>query len=489
MATAKRHFNIVNEGNKSKLPIHLFTYADRKFFFDIPTGYFVETHDTAFDILSNLDSLSSSEKVRLLSKFETSYSKKEIDEIFQELEHLKKAGFFRSESPEQEAEIDQYLRRLINKKSSHLTLCISQACNMACKYCYAEGGSFGKKALLMSEETALKAVDYLFEKTKGIQEIGIIFFGGEPLLNFKIIKKAVEYSKKLAQKTGQRVGYSLTTNGTIMTDEIIEFLCRNRFGLKVSMDGPKDVQDAMRPLKNGKGSYNLVAKNLKRLLRRRGHLSVRPTLTRYNLEMTRLAHFFEEFGFTRIGFGIAEGSCFAKEDYDFGPKEFENIFSEYEETAKEILSRLDRKEKVPFNPFENLLAEIHARRRTRVRCGLARGVSTVAVDGQIYPCHRYVGMDAYIIGDLEAGIDKERVFQILKDYYKVKHGCWQTCWARHICGGPCPFYVAHPSGTHYYPDEGHCRFVRKSYELGIWFYDQLAKGYPEALQKWVNVSA
>lgn len=488
MSEAKHHFNIVNEDNSDKLPVHLFTYADRKFFMDISTGYFVETDNKAFDILSNLDSLSPSSKARLLSKPGYTYSGEEIEEVLQELDHLKKAGFFRPEAPEQETEIDQYLRRILKKKSSHITLSISQACNMSCKYCYAEGGNFGKEILLMSEETALRSVDYLFEKTKGVQDIGIIFFGGEPLLNFKVIKEAVRYSRELAKKTGQRVGYSLTTNGTIMNDEIIEFLCRNRFGLKVSMDGPKDIQDDMRPLKSGKGSYDLVAENLKRLLKRRGHLSVRPTLNSHNLEMNRLAHFFEEFGFTRIGFGIAEGSCFAKEDYDFGPEEFEKIFSEYEITAKEILDRLDRKENVPFNPFENLLAEIHNRRKTRVRCGLARGVSTIAADGRIYPCHRYVGMDAFIIGNLETGIDKERAYQVLKDYYKVKQHCRQTCWARHICGGPCPFYVAHPSGTHYYPDEKHCRFIRKSYELGIWFYDQLNKRHHQTLKKWVGTS-
>ncbi|MBI4744287.1 MAG: radical SAM protein [Actinobacteria bacterium] len=488
MTEAKHHFSILNEEDNNKLPIHLFTYADRKFFFDIPTSYFVETDNNAFEILSNLESLSPSGKIHLISKSGNTYSSQKIEEIFQEMEQLKNLGFFKAEVPEQENEINQYLHRLLKRRSSHITLCVSQACNMSCKYCYAEGGNFGKKALLMSEETALRAVDYLFEKTKGIQEIGLIFFGGEPLLNFKVIKKAVEYSRKLAQKTGQRIGFSLTTNGTIMNDEIIEFLCTNRFGLKVSMDGPKSVQDDMRPLKTGEGSYDLVAKNLKSLLKRRGHLSVRPTLTRHNIEMNNLANFFEEFGFTRIGFGIAEGSCFAKEDYDFGPEEFEKIFFEYEKTVNEILDRLDKKIKVPFNPFENLLNEIHTRRKTRVRCGLARGVSTIAVDGRIYPCHRYVGMDAFVIGNLETGIDKEKAFQILKDYYNVKKYCWQTCWARHICGGPCPFYVAHPSGTHYYPDEGHCRFVRKSYELGIWFYDQLAKRHPQVLEKWVGSS-
>jgi uncharacterized protein len=460
--------------------VHLFEYKGRRFLLDIPTSLFLEVSPAAFDFLR---------KFGPENKPATSLDgppDQEAAAVAEEISKLRELGLFRHEEQESSEEIDRYINRLLNKTSTNITLNISQTCNLACKYCYADSGTFGEAPKVMSWEVAKKAVDFLFARTKGCKEIGIIFFGGEPLLNFKMIKDVVEYSRDLAAKEGKRIGFSLTTNGTVLTDEIIEFLCRHHFGLKVSLDGPKKLHDQMRPFKNGQGSYDITAANLKKLLARRGHLSVRPTLTRHNVSVNELAEFFYEFGFTRIGFGIASGTCFEKTPYDLLYADMEKLFKEDEETAEVMFDRLERKLPIRYNPFENLLSSIHIRRKTRIRCGFGRGVSTVSADGKIHACHRLVGMEGCATGDLDQGIDREKVYQLLRNYYQVKEHCWNTCWARHICGGPCPQYVVHPDGHFGYPEKSHCEFIRKSFEFGIWFYDALQTRFPEYFQKTIE---
>jgi len=459
---------------------HLFLYRGRRFLLDVPTSLFFEVSPLAFDTLRR-------PKEQGRSTADASDTQRDGDhpdqvKVFHEIEQLTELGFLRSERPESDREIERYIRRLLRKTSTNITLHVSQACNLACKYCYADHGTFGEHPRLMTKELAKKAVDFLFAGTRGCRQVGIVFLGGEPLLNFDTIRHVVDYSQALGEKEEKRVAYSLTTNGTVLNDEIIEFLCRHRFGLKVSMDGDKELHDEMRPFKNGKGSYDLVAANLKKLLAQRGQLSVRPTLTRSNVSANRLAEFFEEFGFTRIGFGAASGTCFEKAAYDLTDADMDKLFAENEKTADVILERLADGRLVRYDPFENLLYSIHSRAKTRIRCGFARGVRTVSVDGRIYACHRLVGTESYAIGSLDDGIDQEKVYQLLWNYYQVKKHCWDTCWARHLCGGPCPQYVAHPSGRFEYPDKGHCEFTRRSFEFGIWFYDSLRKRFPDYLQ-------
>lgn len=402
-------------------------------------------------------------------------------EVLDEMNALRKAGAFQPEEMESPQESNAYIRRLQKKISTDITLIVARACNLGCKYCYAEGGSFGRKPALMSPETARRAVDYAFRRSAGASQIGIVFFGGEPLLNFPVIKDVVEYSQKRGKAEGKKIFYSMTTNGTLLSEEAIDLICRHRFGLKVSMDGPQAVQDLMRPFKDGRGSYGVVAGNLKKLIKRRGSLSVRATVTNRFLDVNALAAFFEDFGFTRIGFGYSTGTCFEKDQFHLGDEEMESLFAADEKTVDILFEKLSSGKRVRYDPFSGLLETIHNREKTRMRCGLARGCSSVDVDGTIYPCHRYVGMENYAIGDLDTGIVPEKAFDVIRDYYEVKRFCWKTCWARSICGGPCPWYVAHPDGHHRAPDKTHCDFIRRNFEFGIWLYDELRKRHPKYL--------
>jgi len=470
--------NTSKDGPRAKSPllIHSFEYAGRYFAFDSVSCSYFETNALTHEVILALPDTAAIEK---------SYGREAVSGVLTDIENLRGAGYFQDDQPESPEDVDRYLNALAPQISSSIKLDVSEACNLACRYCYAEGGSFGHKPMLMSKDVAKKAVDLLFERSSRLKSdsVGIIFLGGEPLVNLDVIKFTIDYSQILGKELGKQVGYSMTTNATLLNDEAIELICKYRIGIKVSVDGPKEMHDYLRPHKTGGGSFDLLIDNLQKLVARRGYPpAVRATITRKNLGINDIAEFLEKIGFNLIGFGYAEGSCFSKGELDLTYEDMEYLQGEERRLAEKVLSKLDKGEKVKFNPYGRLLQKIHHRVKTRMRCGYARGTITVAADGKIYPCPLSPGKrEHYVIGDVFTGIDLTRVKAMIADYYKVKQYCYQTCWARHICGGPCPTYVAHDSGRHLAPDAIHCDFVRSGHEFGIWFYQELKERHPKYL--------
>lgn len=473
-------------GRTRRRPLHLFTYEGQRYFFDSASSIYAAVDELAYDVLKESRKFDLSDRSRVTKKLSDKYAVEQIDAALAEVGALKEAGLFEMEPPEIEEEIEQDLRDMVRKKSVNFTISVAQACNLACTYCYGDCGTFGMAPQLMSQETARKAVDLAFQRAGGIGEVNITFFGGEPLLNFPVIEDAVHYSQRLGQKWGKDVAYSITTNGTLLNDEIIDFLCDWRFSVMVSLDGPPELQDDQRPFKDGRGSFEVIAPKLRRLREKRGGLTVRPTLTSNKIHTQQVSDFLDEMGFTRIQFGWAAGTCFHKDMLDLTFGDLKELHKQEVAAAERILDQLEAGEHVAYNPFVEFLENIHGQKKIKMRCGLARGNSTVAADGQIFPCHRYVGMEAYAIGDVETGIDPERAYQVVADYNRVRQFCTRTCWAHNVCGGPCPQYVAHPDGRHLEPDNQHCYFQRKSLEFGIWFYVELNTRFPDYLKRVVG---
>jgi len=197
--------------------------------------------------------------------------------------------------------------------------------------------------------------------------------------------------------------------------------------------------------------------------------------------------FFEDFGFTRIGFGFSGGTCFKKGPNDLTNDDMEDIQKQEYEIFDDILMKLEKDEPIKYNPLGGLLEIIQNRNITLVRCGIGRGTSTIDPLGDIYPCHRFVGMENYITGNISSGIDHEKVFSLLRNYIdnSRKH-CFSSCWAKYICGGPCPWYVAHPSGNFLKPDYSHCKTIREDIETGIYYYEQIMERFPDKMDELIS---
>ncbi len=467
----------------SLVPYHLFRFHDQPYVIDIETNTILKLDEPAYAALTwRLDSESPH---LILSQLENKFSKATSEAVLQELRWLEERGIFRQPVyTYDEAENLDYIQQLTQKSTNKIELYLAEACNLRCRYCYANSNHALNNGL-MPWEIAQKAIDLVIRRAGNAKTIDITFLGGEPLMNKPVLRRVIQYTQELSAKNGKKFHYAMTTNATLLDDEIIGYIKRHNFGLMVSLDGPQEVQDSMRPLANGRGSYELATQNIKRLMQRRHNVTVRCTLTNQYLDRPKLVSFFETFGFTRIAMSRCCSTVDRFGDYDIGHEEMSILNEQDDYFIRRLMDQLEHNEPVRFNPWASALRDIHNPQNRRMRCGVGRGCTTVSIDGSLYPCHRYVGMPDYIIGDVTNGIDRQKYTAYLTRYFATKTRCEQ-CWAINLCGGYCPWYLSTEAGVLSSPEEWWCQEVRERFEQAIWLYDLLRERYPKYFKKVVG---
>lgn len=363
--------------------------------------------------------------------------------------------------------MERELRQRYESPWNKLELALAETCNLACAYCYCGTGSNMLNQGLMSEAVARQAITWLFAVSGRSDTVNITFFGGEPLLNKPVLRFAMEYSQRLARLHRKRVFYSMTTNATLMDDEVIGYIRRYNFGLMVSLDGPPEVHNRQRKTRVGKGSFDAAVAGIRKLMARRRSVTVRCTMTHPVPRMMDLIRFFEDFGFTRIVLGRVVNPTHPT-PFDFTEEDFaECERQEHEELIPWMLEKLARGETPKYFPYAN---EPESNPQVSpFRCGACRGTTTVGADGALYPCHRFVGMQPWKIGSVDEGPDFERCKQFWRDYRaSIAEGC-QSCWAWAQCKGPCPWEIAGADGSFQRPHRN-CDVVRRTTERGAYFH-------------------
>ncbi len=367
-----------------------------------------------------------------------------------------------------------------------MVLEVSQDCNLSCRYCYAEGGSYGRKAQLLDPETARKAIGYLFDNSGGREMISLILFGGEPLLNIESIQAAIDEVHLREQGTGQKVLISLTTNGTLLDAETVDYLHRQQVAVSVSLDGPPDLHDVNRPDRIGGGSYQKIVPHLKKLIEG----SPRPVGARVTLtpdQWCRAEEVFDHLmglGFHEVG--IAPASPVIT-DFLPSPEEEEQLFQSFVSLSRRFVVTFRERRILPFTNLIDLLARLHVGQAKTISCGAGFGYLAVDVEGALFLCHRLVGEDTFKVGDLDDGSDQTKIFSALESVTAGGKTICRGCWARTLCAGGC-HYENHlrerrlglPPGTS-------CSFIRRWLQLGIELYAELreisAPGFLQMLEK------
>jgi len=360
---------------------------------------------------------------------------------------------------------------------------VTHNCNMHCKYCYGlnENVNYLATACDMSVQTAHDAVDFLAKHANPKLGLNIVFFGGEPLCNFLLVRETVRYAKKIFEEQKKRLSFSITTNGTIMSDEILDLLNREKFGIMVSLDGPKEVQDVLRPMRDGQSSYDVVVPNIELLLKsRNGQITSRATICSINMDLVALAKHFK-----RIGFAHAVLS-----------PESRVLTHEYHSTMKGILSAYGRLadyivascvEGVPHivEPFRQLLLTLFFNEKRLYPCGAGRTYLAISPTGDIYPCHRFMGDSKCKIGSIYSGIEPERTEVYWRRNVREAKAC-SKCWVKHLCAGGC----AH---THYLSTchvgevcREECKMTRRIVELGIYAAFRMQEEARTQLEQWMQ---
>lgn len=369
-----------------------------------------------------------------------------------------------------------------------LVLNITNQCNLACTYCYEFGADKiatpAGKPKYMTLETATASVDFLLAQSAGRQAVHITFFGGETLMNFKLLRQVVEYAREQVAKQGRAIGFSLTTNATLLTDEIIDFLAENEIGVTVSMDGPPDLQDKRRVDKRGRGTYRIIEPKLRKLIARHKTraITARVTLTDGVTDVVRIyRHLKDDLGFDEVGFAPVTNS--GDQAYALDDRGMDGVVADFHLLADEWLEYALRGQRHGFSNVSETIGELIQGANKSHPCGAAIGLLGVSPSGDLSPCHRFTDADTHSLGHVSSGVDAAKREDFLaRGHVSAKYEC-QTCWARPLCAGGC-----HHEAFVRYGDTGHanlhyCDWIRQWTDTCLRIYGAVSAQNPQFLER------
>jgi len=318
-----------------------------------------------------------------------------------------------------------------------ISLAIAQKCNLGCTYCYAQQGEFGGPARSMERDAAEQAVDLLVNGAEPGARLNLAFLGGEPLANRALLQDTTRRAARMAAERGVTLGFSITTNGTLLTAADADFFEAFGFAVTVSLDGPREVHDAQRPFKSGAGSFDRIMRNLAPLFekQRRMQVTARVTVTPRNLHLRETLDAFVAAGFHTVGFSPLLRSPTG--DGELERDDLEVMLGEMIDCGREFERRTVAGERYPFANMLNALREIARGTHRPYPCGAGAGYLGVSAEGELAACHRFVGDAEGAMGSLAEGIDAGRRAAWLKDRHVHRQEPCHRCWARYLCGGGC----------------------------------------------------
>ena len=356
-----------------------------------------------------------------------------------------------------------------------LCLHIAHDCNLACKYCFAEEGEYHGRRALMSFEVGKKALDFLIANSGNRVNLEVDFFGGEPLMNWDVVKQMVEYGRSREKECNKKFRFTITTNGVLLNDEIMDFCNREMSNVVLSLDGRKEVNDRMRPFRNGSGSYDLIVPKFQKFAESRGTKDyfVRGTFTRNNLDFSKDVLHFADLGFKKLS--IEPVVADPKEPYSIREEDLLKIMEEYDRLAKEFIKR--EKEGRGFQFFHFMIDLNQGPCVAKRLSGCGSGTEYLAVTpwGDFYPCHQFVGMEDFLLGNVDEGITNTKVrdeFKLCNVYAREK--C-RDCFARFYCSGGCAANAYNFSGDITGAYEIGCAMQKKRIECAIMIRAALAE--------------
>jgi len=349
-------------------------------------------------------------------------------------------------------------------------LCLHAAhdCNLRCRYCFAGAGVFGGNRGLMSIETGKKALDFLFDASGARRHVEVDYFGGEPLLNFAVIRELILYGQAESARRGKVLKQTLTTNGLLLEGDVLDFLNEHDIALVLSLDGRREINDLMRPCLDGAGSYDRILPRLRTAVEDRGgdNYYVRGTYTRHNRDFFQDVLHLTECGFDLVSVEPAVAS--EKADFALRPDDLPELFEQYEKLARYCHERHIAGKPLTFFHF-NLDLDFGPCLPKRLQgCGAGSDYLAVTPEGDLYPCHQFVGQKEFIIGHVDSGIITREISERFRNCHILTKELCRTCWARFFCGGGCHANAWNHSQDLQKPYELGCALEKKRLECALW---------------------
>ena len=449
--------------------VHTFCVDGRYLALDVDSGTVHMLDELGYEVVSRWEESAPEEIVRALAG---RFPEEEIREGIGEVRALQESGTLFSHDEDLHkapADADPGVIKA-------MCLLVAHDCNLRCRYCFASTGTFHGKRLLMPAEIGKKALDFLVARSGSRRHLEVDFFGGEPMLNFPVVKELVAYGRELEKKHGKVFRFTITTNAYSLTDEDIDYFNREMSNVVLSVDGRKETHDAMRPTADGQGSWERAMANAKKVAaaRKQQDYYVRGTFTKKNLDFGEdVFHYYDDLGFDQISMEPVVTD--PANDYALTEADIPAVNAEYERLAKKIIEY--RKAGKFFNYFHFMIDLDQgpcAIKRLR-GCGCGNEYVAVSADGDVYPCHQFVGKEEWKMGSVYTPetFDLEK-----KDYFAranvySKEGC-KDCWAKFYCSGGCNANNLEYAGDVLKPYPISCEFEKKRLECAIMIKAALA---------------
>ena len=459
---------------------HSFSARNRRFLYLVPAGAIFELDGAAELLIDRLAQGEASEDQLVADLMAHGFPVADAQELIAELYQTRVivSGNFAPE-PLQEAPADFPLQTLV--------LNLTNQCNLSCQYCYEFGedkvATPEGKPKFMDLETAQASVDFLLAQSAGRRTVHITFFGGETQMNFPLLKKVVTYAHERAAGQGRSIDFSLTTNATLLTPAIIQFLSDNRIGVTVSMDGPPELHDKLRVFANGRGSYDIIAPRVRALIEnhRTRPITARVTLTKGVTDVVKIfRHLKNDLGFHEVGFAPVTTS--PDRLYAINERGMDDVLAQFHVLADEYLEFALRGEMHGFSNVSDTLSELCQGVNKSHPCGAALGLVGVGPSGDIAPCHRFVDSDTHALGHISTGIDREKQKDFLqRGHINSKYDC-HTCWARPLCAGGCHHEAYVRYGDTGHPNLHYCDWIRDWTDTCLQIYGAISAHNPEFLR-------
>lgn len=423
--------------------------------------------DLAYDVIEMYSDFGREEIItKLLEKYadNSEITKQEISDCIDDVEELKSNGKLFTEDKYENLAFDFKQRNTVIKA---LCLHIAHTCNLNCEYCFASQGKYHGDRALMSFEVGKRAIDFLVENSGSRTNLEVDFFGGEPLMNFDVVKQIVAYARSIEKENGKNFRFTLTTNGMLIDDDVIDFANKECHNVVLSLDGRKEIHDNLRKTVNGKGSYDTIVPKFQEFVKKRGNKGyyVRGTFTHNNTDFTKDIFHMADLGFTELS--MEPVVCSPDDPYALTYDDLPILFEQYEILAKDMLRREKEGKPITFYHYMIDLTGGPCIYKRISGCGSGTEYMAVTPWGELYPCHQFVGDPKYSLGNIYDGVTNTEIqneFKLCNAY--ARPDC-KDCWAKLYCSGGCAANAYHATGSISGIYKYGCELFKKRIECAI----------------------